>query len=351
MRFFKRSIKWIKKHKILSVLGLVIILLLFFLLRPKPVPVIETQTVRRTDLKQTVSVSGTINAKNSASLSFLAGGLVTYIGAKKGDFVNQYQTIAILDQRTVQKNLETALLNYSEQRNTFDQTKDNNQNRTPQQALNDQMARVLQTNQFDLDKSIKSVELQDIAKQQAVLTAPMAGILTRADIQTAGVNAAITNQFVIVDPKSLVFAMDVDEADIGKITTGQPVDISLDTYPDTIIHGRVNSIDFVTHTTSTNGNAYTVEVQLPIDTTYHYRVGMNGNGGIITAERNNVITVPISALVNNDTVYVKAPNGYEARKVKLGLQSDTDAQVISGLNAGDKIVLQPNLIPKASIKG
>src|SRR5258708_29217454 len=112
------------------------------------------------------------------------------------------------------------------------------------------MARVLQTNQFDLDKSIKSVELQDIAKQQAVLTAPMAGILTRADIQTAGVNAAITNQFVIVDPKSLVFAMDVDEADIGKITTGQPVDISLDTYPDTIIHGRVNSIDFVTHTTS-----------------------------------------------------------------------------------------------------
>ena len=93
-----------------------------------------------------------------------------------------------MDERTVQKNLEIALIDYSKQRLTFDQTLEKNQNRTPAEALNIDMKRILENNQFDLDKAIKSVELSDLAKQDSVLTTPISGIVTRSDVETAGVN-------------------------------------------------------------------------------------------------------------------------------------------------------------------
>ena len=342
--FPKKFLTYILKHKILSAVGIVIIVAAIFFLRPKPAKPIPTETVKKQDLVQSISITGTINAEKSVDLNFLTGGLLTYLGVQKGDTVSQYQTIATLDQRTVLKNLQNALTDYSKQRNTFDQYNLDQQAIKPEDAVNDRLKRALQNNQYDLNKTIVSVELQDIARQQSILSSPIAGIVTRADAKTAGVNIAATTTFTVVDPNSLTFKMEVDEADISKVKQGQEVEVVLDSFPDKTLHLTVDSIDFVTHTTSTGGNAYDVKAKLIQNN--DYRVGMNGNAQIITSKKPDVVTVSLSSLFDTNKVYVKVNNKYEKRTLKLGLQNDTSTEVLEGLNEGETVVTDPTLVPK-----
>ncbi len=345
MNIFRRFWKFIKSHKKTSITALIILAVLFLIFRPKPAPLLDTQTVSRQNITQTISVSGSIGAKNAAVLSFLTSGTVTFIGAKVNDTVSVGQTIAVLDQRTVLKNLQNALLDYSIQRDAFDQTGANNGGYTnPNNAINDNVKRVLQDNQYNLDKAVVSVELEDLAKQQSVLTSPISGVVTKADVVTTGSTATTANQFVVVDPNSLIFSMDVDEADVGKVIVGMPVDVTLDAYPDSTLHLAVSSIAFVSHTSSTGGNAFTVEAKMPKADFGKYRIGMNGNAEIILSVAKNVLTVPISSIYNDTYVYVAINKSYIKRKVSLGLESDTDVQILSGLTGGEKVVLDPSKV-------
>lgn len=348
MLFIKKIIffpyRYFKTHKIRTivvVLGLILTIVIF---RPKPTILIATQKAEPSSFAQSVSVSGKVNAMQYQDVTFQSAGKLVYLGVKKGDKVEAGQTIAVLDQRTVQKNIEMSLTDYAKQRNTFDQTKENNQNRTPEGALSDQMKRVLLNNQNDLNKAINSVEVLALAKEQSVLVSPMSGIITRADVQTPGVTVGLTTTFTIVNPDSLTFEMDVDQADISKVKEGQKVKVTLDAYPENELVLTIDSIDFTTHLTSTGGNAYTVKASLPKNIELNYRVGMEGNAEIITAQAESVLSVPISSL-DNDQLYVKTKKGYEKRKVTTGLENDISVEIRKGVNPGDEVVTEPSLVP------
>lgn len=346
MNVFKRVFSFVRSHKIISIISVVILLILVFILRPKPAPVIATQKVEPGTITQTVSVSGTVGAKSIANLSFAVGGTISWIGVKTGDTVVQGQTIATLDERTALKNLQQSLLAYSIQRNAFDQTVQTNGTNNPNQAINNAEKYIIQNNQYNLDQAVNSVELQDLARQQSILSTPIAGIVTRTDATTPGITASPTVVFTVIDPSSTVFNMDVDEADVGKVEIGQMATVTLDAYPNDTLTLPVTSIDFVSHTTSNGGNAYTVAVKLSNNTNYKYRVGMNGNADITTAEKKNVLTIPLSALINDNQVYVKSGKSFVKKTVVLGLQSDTDTEVISGLSAGESIAIDPTQVKK-----
>jgi len=342
-----KSIKsFLFKHKIISLILIILIGVGIFFLRPKPGKPVPLEKVERKEFVQSLSITGTITAEKEVSLTFPISGTISYVGVKKGDSVKQGALIATLDQRTALKNLQSTLISYSLQRDTFDQTQDNYQNRRPDQALNDSMKRILQDNQFNLDKAIVSVELQDLAKQQSVLSSPISGIITKADAKTNGVTAiAGTTGFTITDPNSLEFKMEVDEADIAKIKEGQQVKVTLDPYPDKTLYLTVQSIDFVTHTTSTGGNAYDVKAAMSQSNNLSYRVGMNGNAEIILLKKQNVLAVPLASLVEDNKIYIKTKKGFVKKTLKLGIQNDTSSEVLSGLSEGDQIVSDPTLVP------
>ena len=84
---------------------------------------------------------------------------------QRRDRVKAYQAIAQLDSREVQKNLEKVLRDYSAERNDFEEMwrvtykgiKD------PQTALTDTVKRILEKNQWDLEKAVLDVELKHLA--------------------------------------------------------------------------------------------------------------------------------------------------------------------------------------------
>jgi len=239
---------FLRKHKKIYLAIVILLIIVTIIFKPAKSQPIEVQKVKKGDITESLSETGTIASKTTVNLNFLGSGKLVYLGAKKGDYVQAYQTIAVLDQRTLQKNLETALRDYSLQRNDFDQTQNNNANRTPNQALNDAMKRILQDNQYDLEKAVLSVELQQLTKENSVLTSPIAGIVIGAGVQTNGVNVSSSTTFTIADPNNLVFKFDVDEADIGKIRIGEKITLVLDSYPDETLFLQITAIDFSSHT-------------------------------------------------------------------------------------------------------
>jgi multidrug efflux pump subunit AcrA (membrane-fusion protein) len=142
--------------------------------------------------------------------------------------------------------------------------------------------------------------------------------------------------------------MDVDEADIGNVVEGQNVDVVLDAFPTNTLSLIVDKIDFVSHTTSSGGNAFTVEAKLLENSSY--RVGMSGNADIIIDSRRGVISVPSSSLLEDNYLYVKRGKYFEKRKISVGLESDTQAEIISGLLEGDEVAIDPNLVPSSAVK-
>lgn len=348
--FLKNYTKSLKHHKRRLLILLIPLIVLTIIFWPRPQKPIGVQAAEKHDLVESISATGTVSSETSVDLHFLSAGKLAYLGVKKGDLVKAGQVIANLDLRTVQKNLETELRDYASQRITFDQTRTDNQNRTPDEALNDSMKHILQNNQYDLEKAVISVELQDLARQQAILVSPINGIITATDVTTSGVNVTTTTTFTIADPKNLIFKIDIDEADIGKVKLDQKAKVTLDAFPDKTLDLKIKSIDFASHTTSTGGNVFTVEVLLPDNTDLLYRIGLNGDAEIVTNEKKNVLTIPLSSLFDDNFVYVKTGGKFEKRKVSTGLSNDTQTEIKSGLKAGEEVALDPTEAEKRAKK-
>lgn len=344
-----RVTAWIRRYKIIAIIILVILVILIVVFRPKGPAPLETAVVKEGEIVEAISATGTVEAENKVDLVFHTTGKVVYVGAKKGDRVTAGQVIATIDQRTAQKNLENALRDYASTRNDFEDTIDEQGNINAQQAPNDQVRRILENNQYDLEKAVSSVELQQIAKENSVLISPINGVITRADVPVAGMHASPTSTYTVVDPDSVVFQIEIDSADVGRVKLGQPVKITLDAYPDAPITATITDIDFASHETDTGGNAFFVNVALPLGS-YDYRTGLGGDAEIILAEKNDTLIIPIASLEDDKYVYVKTEKGYEKRSVRVGLISDTEAEITSGLKKGETISIQPEDASKQLVK-
>lgn len=331
---------WVKTHwKILA--GVLLILLLVFVWRARAAKPKETYQVIHPvvqNLEKVLEVSGTINATQRASLKFLAGGKVTYIGAQEGDVVKKWQTIATIDKALLQKTLQQQLNNYSSSRVDFQQTIDTNKDIHGDQKVD----RTLQKNELTLDNAVLTVEQQDIALKNASLYSPLNGILISSPAKTAGVILSGADSFEIVDPKTLYFEADVDEADIRLVHEGQQVSILLDAYPDEPIQATIHYISF-TSSQSDNGTVFKVRADLmaPNDA-LKYKLGMNGTEKISVASRVNVLTVPVTTLIQRDdktfVEVLKADKTIEQREVKTGLETENDIEIVSGLQESDEVV-------------
>lgn len=343
MQKIKHVLWYPRRNKKFGVILLIVLIILAVVFWPRPPEELPTQKAERGDITQSISTTGSIVAKNSVSLSFTAGGKLTYLGIKEGDTVKAGQLIATVDPRTAQKNLENSLQQYLVERNTFEQGREDNNAPTPDDAVSDDIKYQLLTNQYNLNSSVIQVELQALAKEQSFLISPINGIVTDMDVTSNGVNVSPTNKFDIADPSSLVFKIEVDESDVGNVKVSDPVDVNLDAYPDKTLNLSVDSIDFNSQTSDTGGTVFNVDAALPSDG-IDYRLGMNGDAEIIVKKMQDVIIISLASLTDDNAVYVKEGDTFRKQKVKIGIQSDTEVEILNGLDEGDEVALQPDKV-------
>jgi HlyD family secretion protein len=142
----------------------------------------------------------------------------------------------------------------------------------------------------------------------------------------------------------------VDELDIGALREGQTAVITLDSFPDTPVNGTVRQI--APNATNTAGSdLVTYEVRLALaeeDTAVlPIRLGMTANAQLLTAEKEEVLLVPNRAIRADrqqgrffvTRVLSQDPLTTEEVEVTLGLRDNQNTEIISGISAGDNLLI------------
>ncbi len=176
---------------------------------------------------------------------------------------------------------------------------------------------------------------------KAELKAPFDGTVTfggtveKGSGLTPGVAA-----FTIVDPTRMEFEAAVNETDIADVAKDQAATVTLDAFGDGFT-GKVTRVQASPETTSTGSVAFGVRVSLDAGQSRLFQ-GMSGSVDIEVKTIPDALTVPVEAVLTNGATrsvfLLGADNVVHARTVTVGASTDSSAEILSGLNAGDTVV-------------
>lgn len=173
------------------------------------------------------------------------------------------------------------------------------------------------------------------------LISPIDGEVIVATTQPG--QAVTVSEAVIVLSDHLIVRAQVDETDIGKVMIGQNAVVSIDAYQDTKIKAVVEHIYYESRTVN-NVTIYDVDL-IPEEIPGFFRSGMNATVNFIEKSRENILLIPLEAVhreKDENYVFVKQNGDKEPvrQPVKLGISDDKDVEVVSGISAGDVIIIK-----------
>ncbi len=135
---------------------------------------------------------------------------------------------------------------------------------------------------------------------------------------------------------------EVDEMDASRIAVGQPVKLRLDAHPDVELVGAVESVFKSVQRRSREDPRKIVQLQVTLEPTetVQLRPGMRFRGTVETGRLEDVLLVATDAIFlgpDGARVWRQRGTGAEAVTIGIGARNRTDVQVLSGLEAGDRL--------------
>jgi HlyD family secretion protein len=199
-----------------------------------------------------------------------------------------------------------------------------------------------------LNQSEASLRQAELALEQVALRAPFDGTVATVDIATGEQVSAGRPAVTLVDPSRFHVTLAVDEIDIGQVSSGQPVELTLDALPGVSLEGRVVRI---APAAELNGGVVTYDVRIDLaPTSAPIRADMTASATIVVEELSDILFIPTWVVrVDRDTgqayVHRRVGNEFERFDVRLGARQEGVAQVIDGLSEGDVVVRLPESSP------
>lgn len=178
-------------------------------------------------------------------------------------------------------------------------------------------------------------------------TGPVAGVDTA--VPEGGYVAAGAPVLTVVDVSRLGLAAEVDETDVLLVEPGVRAEAELDAAPGVAYQATVRATDLLPTTSARGGISYRVRLDLGggehADTGEAAptpRPGMSAVVRLKVRQATDAVTVPASAVVTadgRDTVWIVRDGRFQAAQVRLGVQGEDTVQVLSGVGAGQQIVV------------
>lgn len=180
------------------------------------------------------------------------------------------------------------------------------------------------------------------------ITAPMDGVIAQSQLTVGATVQTGMTVCQVQSNTSFNAVVDVDELDIAGVKSGQTADVSVDALSGKVFSGTVQKIAQVG--VSANG-VTTFSVTISLSDSAGLLSNMSTSADIHTGENQNALLVPVEALQTKGAdryLTVRTTSGKTTKdtqvKVSVGLISDTQAEITSGVNEGDTVVL-PSLAP------
>jgi len=180
------------------------------------------------------------------------------------------------------------------------------------------------------------------------ITAPFEGAILQVHArQGSGVGPGTRLVTMAAVDKAVAMA-NVDEADIDQVAVGQAVNITTPSVASLVLPGVVTRI--LPRATKDTSNATVIQTEVEFKNEGgRLRPGMNADVEIAVARRANVVRAPLAVLRGKGSdrfVFVYAQGSVHRRAVTIGLRDSRWAEVLSGLQEGEQIVVGPERLLK-----
>ncbi|EQB2604543.1 efflux RND transporter periplasmic adaptor subunit [Aeromonas salmonicida] len=334
-----------------------------------PVASYITATAERRDLEQSVLADGTLQAQKLVSVGAQVSGQIKVLHVALGDQVRQGDLLVEIDDLTQQnalKDAEAALDNVQAQLASRRATLRNNVLVFYRQRK--VLARGLGS-QADYDSAeatliatradIRALTAQAVQARIAVdtarvnlgytrIVAPMAGTIVAIPVEQGQTVNAVQSTPTIVKVARLdtmTVEAQISEADVIRVSTGLPIYFTILGAPEHRYEARLraiepapDSINDDTSSSTTTAVYYNglFEVSNPEGA---LRIGMTAQVHLVLATERNALVIPAIALSGDRVQVVDGAGKLQWRQVKVGLNNKVDAQILSGLEAGESVVV------------
>jgi len=372
----RRGRLWIVVLVVLLLGGAVV----WWLTRPRPVPVRTAAAELReggsgATAGAVLNASGYVTARRRATVSSKITGKVVDVLVEEGMEIREGQVLAHLDDATPRKQLALAESQLTSQRRNLTETEVRlKQARLNQERMRrlkkegvstqadldtadaeaDSFAARLEVGRQDVEVAARQVALARQDLEDTIIRAPFSGVAVSKDAQpgemispvSAGGGFTRTGICTLVDMKSLEIEVDVNESYIQRVKPGQKTLATLDAYPEWRIPSRV-----IMPVPTADRQKATVRVRIGFEEQDPRILPDMGvkvaflaeENGAPTAAPRAVMVVPRSAVRKDggrDVIFVVRDGRAERRAVGLSTAPGDEAVVLSGLAAGDQVVVE-----------
>lgn len=371
----RRLIGWVV---LLLIAGGIVI---FKLTSPPERPGYITSAVEIRDLEQTVLADGTIKAQKQVAVGAQVSGQIKAIHVTLGQQVEKGQLVAEIDdlaQQNALNDAEEALKNVRAQRAAKVATQKNNQltYQRQQQILAkgvgvradfDSAKATLEATQAEINALDAQIAQAEIAVSTAKLnlgytkiSSPITGTVVAILVEEGQTVNAVQSAPTIIKVAQLdtmTIEAQISEADVVKVKTGMPVYFTILGEPEKrfsatlrAIEPAPDSINDETTTTSSSSSSSTSSTAIyynglfdVANPTGALRISMTAQVYIVLEQVKNAIVIPATALEYDKGQYrvqvVDSSDKVSQRTVTVGLNNNVDAQILSGLQAGEQVIV------------
>ncbi|MBK1895507.1 efflux RND transporter periplasmic adaptor subunit [Chryseobacterium paridis] len=386
-----------KKWVIWIISGIVAIgVIWYFFLKEEQVKIrLETVKPEMGEISNSITATGTIQPVDTIAVGTQVSGIIKNLYVDFNSQVKKGQLLATLDPELlhdqmlqINANLQNAKSNLA-----YNNTNFHRQTQLYEVGAISKADYDNSLNQFNAAKAqVNSVNAQLAAANKNLsltnIYSPIDGTVLNRNVsegQTVASSFSTPTLFSIAkDLTKMQVRASVDEADIGNVKVGQKATFTVDAFPDEVFNGQVSDVR-LHPTVSSNVVNYTTIINAD-NSSLQLKPGMTANITIYTNVLNNVMKIPVAAtsfwpdslVVKNYKVNSPFTKGKKSgkrkqknalpntnkneagvwvigkdsiitrKKIKTGLDNDTEIQVVSGLTNNDQVITGYKAVSKKS---
>lgn len=356
--------KKVLKFALLIIAAFLVIWTFWFLWqksRPKEKKyVIEAVTIGTIE-KRSVA-TGKVDPRNEILIKPQMSGIIAAVYKEAGDVVKAGDVIAKIKVIPDMVSLNSAESRVSRAKISFDQTKKNYDRdkklyadkviskedfeKTELQFKNDKEE--LKAAKDNLSLTRDGISTNSAAYSTTLVRSTINGTILDVPVKV-GNSVIQSNNFndgttiaTVANMSDMLFVGKLDETEVGKISVGMPMDITIGALEDQKLTAK---LEYVSPKGKEENGAIMFEMKAAVKVPkgVFIRAGYSANAEIVFSKAQNALTVPESCIeFGGDTAFVyvlktKEPQVFEKRQVKVGLSDGMKIEIKSGLKLKDKI--------------
>ena len=345
----------------LLVIGALFAAAYFIKTNDKSVIVYDTQKTLITSIERKTVVTGKVIPEDEVEIKPQIQGIIDVIFVEEGDLVKTGDLLAKIKVVPNEQNLNSAEGRLANSRIVlknaqieFNRNKDLYEKGIISKQDFDNVQ--LRYNQSKLDVSNAISDLQIIrsgskggaASANTNIRATVPGTVLEIPVEE-GFQVIASNSFnagttiaTIADLNKMIFEGKVDEAEVGKLKVGMPLEVSLGAIEDQALQAKLKFI-------APKGNEeqgavqFKIEADLYLNDSIFVRAGYSANASLVLERKDSIMAISESLLQfdrKTEEPYVEIEiedQKFERRDVKIGISDGVNVEIISGVSKDDKI--------------